>query len=120
VRLPGRNIWIYDNVRKIDLQSGASTADMLFANGYKIYGWDVEWRINSLTGVPVQSLESVYGKMRNFLNYQSSMTPNNVILLMHDDMFQTKKGQQLLAGLIDSLKKENYHFEFMQDYPIKY
>lgn len=120
VRLPGRNIWIYDNVRKIDLQSGASTADMLFANGYKIYGWDVEWRINSLTGVPVQSLESVYGKMRNFLNYQSSMTPNNVILLMHDDMFQTKKGQHLLADLIDSLKKENYNFEFMEDYPIKY
>lgn len=120
VRLPGRNIWIYDDVRKIDLQSGASTADMLYANGYRIYGWDVEWRINSLTGVPVQTLESVFVRMRNFMDNKSSMTPNNVVLLMHDDMFQTKKGQQLLAGLIDSLKKENYKFEFIQDYPIKY
>lgn len=120
IRLPGRNIWIYDEVRKIDLQSGSSTADMLFANGYRIYGWDVEWRINSLTGVPVQALETVYGRMRNFLNNKSSMTPNNVVLLMHDDMFQTKKGQQLLGGLIDSLKKENYQFEFMEDYPIRY
>ena len=120
VRLPGRNIWIYDDVRKIDLQSGSSTADMLFANGYKIYGWDVEWRINSLTGVPVQALETVYGRIRNFMNNKSSMTPNNVVLLMHDDMFQTKKGQYLLAQLIDSLKKENYKFEFIEDYPIKY
>ncbi|MBL1407305.1 polysaccharide deacetylase family protein [Sphingobacterium sp. C459-1T] len=120
VRLPGRNIWIYDDVRKIDLQSGSSTADLLFENGYKVYGWDVEWRINSLTGVPVQALETVFGKMKSFLNYKSSMTPNNVVLLMHDDMFQTKKGQELLGQLIDNLKKENYNFEFMQDYPIKY
>lgn len=120
IRLPGRNIWIYDNVRTIDLNSGSQTADMLFANGFKIYGWDVEWRINSLTGIPIQSLEGTYQKMRNFLNNVSSQTPNNVVLLMHDDMFQTKNGRKLLSNLIDSLKKENYQFEFMQDYPIKY
>lgn len=120
IRLPGRNIWIYDDVRTIDLKSGAQTADLLFANGYKIYGWDVEWRINSLTGVPVQSLEGTFQKMRSFLNNKSSQTPNNVVLLMHDDMFQTKNGRKLLANLIDSLKKEKYHFEFMEDYPIKY
>lgn len=120
VRLPGRNIWIYDDVRKIDLQSGATTADLLFANGYRVYGWDVEWRINSLSGVPVQSLETVHGRIRSFMNNKSSLVPNNVVLLMHDDMFQTKKGQQLLAELIDALKKENYKFEFIEDYPIKY
>ncbi len=120
VRLPGRNIWIYDDVRTIDLNSGAGTADMLFSNGYKIYGWDVEWRINSITGVPVQSLKETYAKMNNFLKNKSSQTPNNVVLLMHDDMFQTKSGRILLSNLIDSLKKENYKFEFMEDYPIKY
>ena len=119
-RLPGRNIWIYDNIRRIDLQNGSKTADSLAQNGYKLFGWDTEWRINSLSGVPVQSLESVHVKMRNYLNNKSSQTPNNVVLLMHDDMFQTKKGRQLLANLIDSLKKENYKFEFMEDYPVKY
>ncbi len=119
-RLPGRNIWIYDDVRVIDLKSGAKTADTLFTNGYKIYGWDVEWRINSVTGVPVQPLVQTVNKMRNFMNNKSSQTPNNVVLLMHDDMFQTKNGRKLLANLIDSLKKENYKFEFMEDYPIKY
>lgn len=119
-RLPGRNIWIYDDVRKIDLQSGSQTADSLFANGYDVYGWDVEWRINSITGVASQSQASVHQKMKSFLNNKSSQTPNNVVLLMHDDMFQTKKGRELLANLIDSLMKENYQFEFMEDYPIRY
>src|SRR5690606_26608386 len=46
VRMPGRNIWLFDNVRRVDLTSGAQTADLLGANGYRIYGWDVEWKIN--------------------------------------------------------------------------
>lgn len=119
-RLPGRNIWIYDDVRVIDLNNGSQTADLLCADGYKIYGWDVEWRINSLTGTPVQSLESTFAKIKSLMNSKHSQTPNNVVLLMHDDMFQTKKGRQLLAELIDLLKNENYQFEFMEDYPVKY
>ncbi|WP_229707459.1 polysaccharide deacetylase family protein [Sphingobacterium alkalisoli] len=120
IRLPGRNIWIYDDVRKIDLQSGSSTADLLYTNGYKIYGWDVEWRIHGLTGKPIQSVGEVYHRIRNFMNNKSALTPNNVVLLMHDDMFQNKKGQALLTALIDSLKQEDYQFEFMEDYPRRY
>lgn len=120
VRLPGRNIWIYDDVRKIDLKNGSSTADLLHKNGYTIYGWDVEWRLNSITGTPIQSQESTLSHIRNYMNNKSSMVPNNVVFLMHDDMFQTQKGQQELSSLIDALKKDGYQFEFMQDYPIKY
>lgn len=120
VRLPGRNIWIYDDIRKIDLNSGSQTADLLFENGFKLYGWDVEWRINSIAGTPVQSIESVLYKIRSFFKNKNSQTPNNVVFLMHDDMFQTKNGRVLLANLIDTLRKENYQFEFMEDYPIKY
>ncbi|MGB3065226.1 polysaccharide deacetylase family protein [Sphingobacterium thalpophilum] len=120
VRLPGRNIWMYDDVRKIDLKNGASTADILHKNGYSIYGWDVEWRLNSVTGSPTQSQEVTVNEIRHFMNNKSSMVPNNVVFLMHDDMFQTKKGQQQLSSLIDILKSEGYQFEFMQDYPIKY
>lgn len=121
VRLPGRNIWIYDQVRRIDLNSGAATADKLFENGYKIFGWDVEWKINGPTGKPTQSVNEIYTRLRNYMNNKSSMEPNNVVLLMHDDMFQTAQGQLLLSGLIDSIQKNtNYSFEFMRDYPFKY
>lgn len=120
-RLPGRNIWIYDDVRRIDLKSGASTADILYTNGYKIYGWDVEWRIHGTSGNPVQSVNEIYTRIRNYMNNKSSMEPNNVVLLMHDDMFQKKKGQQLLSSLIDTIQTTtDYKFEFIRDYPFRY
>ena len=119
-RLPGRNIWIYDQERKIDIVNAAKTADLLFADGYKVFGWDVEWRINSPTGTAKEPLSTVYGRIVNFMNNKSSREPNNVVFLMHDDMFQTKKGEKLLIDLVDSLISKGYQFEFMEDYPIKY
>lgn len=121
VRMPGRNIWIYNDMRRIDLQSGASTADLLFGDGYKIFGWDVEWKIHGLTGKPIQTVDEIYTRLRNYMNNKSSMEPNNVVLLMHDDMFQSKYGQELLSHLIDTLKQNtDFSFEFMSNYPHRY
>ena len=121
VRLPGRNIWIYDDVRRIDLQSGASTADMLADNGYKAFGWDIEWKINGATGKPVESLQQLYHKIQHFMDNKTSMEPNNVVLLMHDEMFRTTKGQELLSRLIDTIQTStDYRPEFMTDYPFRY
>lgn len=119
-RLPGRNIWIYDQERKIDIANAAPTADLLFGDGYKIFGWDVEWRLNSQTGTATEPLETVYQRIVNFMNNKSSKEPNNVVFLMHDDMFQTRQGKKLLADLIDKLIAKGYKFEFMEDYPVKY
>lgn len=119
-RLPGRNIWIYEDQRRIDIAKAEATADLLYKDGYKVFGWDVEWRLTSQTGNPVVPLENVYNRIVNFMNNKSSQEPNNVVFLMHDDMFQTKKGQKLLSDLIDSLQRKNYKFEFMENYPIKY
>jgi len=121
VRMPGRNIWLFDNVRRVDLTSGAQTADLLGANGYRIYGWDVEWKINGLSGKPVQTVPQIYTRIKTMLGNKSTLKPNNIVLLMHDDMFQSKPGQNLLSGLIDSLKQhKDYKFEFIGNYPIKY
>ncbi len=121
VRLPGRNIWLFDDVRRVDLSSGSHAADLLGVNGYRIYGWDVEWKINGLTGNPVQTVNEVYQRIQNMLSNKSTLKANNVVLLMHDDMFQNRKGQALLSGLIDSLKQhKDYKFEFISKYPIKY
>ena len=55
------------------------------------------------------------------LGNKSTLKPNNIVLLMHDDMFQNKKGQQLLSNLIDSLKQhKDYKFEFITNYPVKH
>lgn len=121
VRMPGRNIWMFDDVRRIDLTSGTQAADLLAVNGFRIYGWDVEWRINGMTGEPVQTVEEIYTRINNRLGNKSTLKPNNLVLLMHDDMFQHKKGQEQLSTLIDLLKKhDDYKFEFIADYPIRY
>ncbi|GAA4138037.1 hypothetical protein GCM10022216_14810 [Sphingobacterium kyonggiense] len=121
IRMPGRNIWLFDGTRRIDLSSGSQTADLLGVHGYKIYGWDVEWKINGLSGNPVQSVNEIYTRIKNMLGNKSTLKPNNVVLLMHDDMFQNKKGQALLSSLIDSLKQhKDYKFDFMSQYPVKY
>src|SRR5690606_25300561 len=88
-RLPGRNIWLFDEVRRVDLASGTQAADLLAVNGFRIYGWDVEWRINGLTGEPVQTVDEVYTRINNRLGNKSTLIPNNLVLLMHDDMFQS-------------------------------
>ena len=119
-RLPGRNIWMYDKERKIDIPNATPTADSLFKDGYKIFGWDVEWRLNSTTGVPAVPMEVIYNRLVNYMNNKSSMEPNNVVFLMHDDMFQTKAGQKLLSDLLDKLIAKGYNFEFMADYPKRY
>lgn len=118
VRLPGRNIWYVGERKRVDLKSGASTAELLHQNGYKIMGWDCEWKINGVTGKPDLSVNQLYTQMKNLLRKGTSYTKNNVVLLTHDNMYQTKKGQKLLSNLIDSLKQHpNYRFEFMRNYP---
>lgn len=120
-RLPGRNIWLTDEIQRFDGQNGRSTAEILYEKGYKIYGWDIEWKMNGAMAAPDESASLTYKRIKSYLNNNYTLFPNNVVLLMHDDMFQTKKGQQLLGNLIDSLKRhEDYHFELMADYPKKY
>ncbi|AIM36651.1 hypothetical protein KO02_07970 [Sphingobacterium sp. ML3W] len=118
VRLPGRNIWYFADRKRIDMESGSSTADMLYQNGYRTMGWDCEWKKGKPSGIPKESVSFMYRQINNRLRNGTSFSKNNVVLLMHDDMFQTRKGQQMLSDLIDSLKSHpNYEFAHMRDYP---
>lgn len=120
-RLPGRNIWMFDDVKRLDGRNGGSTAEMLHDDGFKVFGWDVEWRLNGKTGESQQTVSQTYRDIKNFLDKNISLYPNNVVLLMHDDMFQLPIGQKQLGALIDSLQRHpDYNFEFMTDYPKKY
>ncbi len=120
-RLPGRNIWRFDGLKRSDSGNGATTAEMLYNSGYKVFGWDVEWRIDVNTGKSAQSVSDTYRTIRRFLDKNYTLLPNNVVVLMHDDMFNHPKSRTQLRALIDSLKQHpEYHFEFMSAYPKKY
>lgn len=120
VRLPGRNMWRIGNRKKDDEVSGSIAADLLAKNGYKVYGWDLEWRHDSKTGKPIQSVNEMVKEIEEKLNNNSSFTPGHVVLLIHDEMFQKKWEESELKQLIDSLRMHNnYVFEHMRFYPDK-
>jgi len=118
VRLPGRNMWRIDGNKKDDVESGSKTADRLQQLGYKVVGWDLEWEHNAIAGTPVQSVDEMYNEICRRAEDSETFTANNVVLLLHDEMFQKKWEESELKQLIDKLRKnKNFEFEQMRFYP---
>jgi peptidoglycan/xylan/chitin deacetylase (PgdA/CDA1 family) len=119
VRLPGRNMWRLGGRKKDDLKSGSSAADLLAQNGFKVFGWDIEWQHHK-DGSPVQSVERMEQDIINLLNNGNTFTRGHIVILLHDEMFQKKWEESELKQLIDRLRKhENYVFEHLRLYPEK-
>ncbi len=120
VRLPGRNMWRIGGRKKDDEVSGSISADLLAANGYKIYGWDMEWQHHAADGTPVQTVEEMAREIEDRLENAKSFTRDNIVLLIHDEMFQKKWEESELKQLIDKLRlHDNYVFEHIRFYPDK-
>lgn len=115
-RLPGRNIW-HLGEKKRYLPSGSTSADLLSANGYRVYGWDIEWQYDPCNYKPKQSVEQLIKQIERIHYHSQSFTPNHVVLLMHDQMFGVRNGGNDLEQLINGLKELGYIFEYLTNYP---
>lgn len=118
VRLPGRNIWRLGGRSKNDISNGIQTADQLVALGYKVVGWDVEWQHHSADGAPVQTVNEMYTAVQKLCSSGKTFTKNNVVILIHDEMFQKSWEESELKELIDLLRANpDFSFEQMRFYP---
>jgi peptidoglycan/xylan/chitin deacetylase (PgdA/CDA1 family) len=118
VRLPGRNMWRLNGKSKNDVSNGIQTADELAKLGYKVMGWDEEWQHRDSDGTPIQTVDQIYQSVENLCNSGNTFTKNNVVMLIHDEMFQKSWEESELKALIDKIKsKPNYVFEQMRFYP---
>ncbi|BAV04965.1 hypothetical protein FLA_0970 [Filimonas lacunae] len=118
VRMPGRNMWRVNGRKRDDGVSGKSAADLLAANGYKLYGWDLEWQHHASNGTPVESVDAIEKSLVTMLESGKTFTPGHIVLLIHDEMFQKKWEESELKQLIDRLKQHNnYVFEHIRFYP---
>ncbi|MCJ7935205.1 MAG: polysaccharide deacetylase family protein [Chryseobacterium sp.] len=118
VRLPGRNIWRLGDRSKNDVANGIQTADQLAALGYKIVGWDIEWQHRPADGTPIQTVSEMYASVQKLCTSDKTFTKNNVVMLIHDEMFQKSWEESELKQLIDLLRANpNYIFEQMRFYP---
>ena len=120
IRLPGRNMWRIGGRKKDDGISGASSANLLSQNGYKVYGWDIEWKHNTATGGPIQTVDEMLKEIGNRLETGNTFTKDHIVVLIHDEMFQKKWEESELKQLIDKLRQHsNYVFEHIRFYPDK-
>lgn len=120
LRLPGRNMWRIGGRIKDDGVSGSAAADLCKKNGYKLYGWDIEWQHHAKDGTPVQPVDEMTREIETRLENGNTFTTNHIVILIHDEMFQKKWEESELKQLIDKLRThENYIFEHMRFYPDK-
>jgi peptidoglycan-N-acetylglucosamine deacetylase len=115
VRMPGRDIWATPNIKRGWHQSGAKTASILLENGFKIYGWDMEWEHRHT--IPRVSPQTFVAQIDTLFARGRMETPNHLIILAHDEMLAKERGRDDLRQIIDMLKERNYIFEFMSYYP---
>ena len=116
VRMPGRDIWATDSVKRGWSQTGGKTASILLGKGFKIYGWDMEWEHYGNT-LPKLSPEQLVALIDSMFKRKATFTPNHLVFLGHDEMLAKEKGRKDLRQIIDMLKERGYIFEFISNYP---
>ena len=117
VRMPGRDIWATDSIKRGWSQSGGKTAEILLKEGFKIYGWDMEWQHYANT-LPTQSPAQVVALIDGMFARNQTLVKNHLVFLGHDEMLAKEKGRQDLRQIIDMLKERGYIFEFISNYPL--
>ena len=117
-RLPGRNLWLLGDRKKNDKQSGFVAAELLSEKGYKIFGWDVEWKYDPKNHyTPQQTIEELVAEIERSDSTSNTFTPNHIVLLMHDQMFAKITEKNDLSKLIKKLQEHDYSFEYLSNYP---
>lgn len=118
VRLPGRNIWATPNIKRGwgDKGGGGSTAKILLENGFKVYGWDMEW--DRRGSDPVQNPQLFVSQVESLINRKATAVKNHIVILAHDDMLGNTNGRTWLREIIDLLRQKGYVFEHMSNYPL--
>lgn len=115
-RLPGNSAWNTLNLKKAS-NLVKPLVLKLDSVGYNIIGWDTEWSFNK-HGKPSFSAESMVNLVDSTLTENHTMTPNHVVILMHDHMFRTPADSIKLTNMIRLLKEHpNYEFRKISQYP---
>lgn len=117
-RLPGRNVWRLHGYSKDDLPDSKAAADSLAANGYKLFGWDIEWYYTG-NGILAESGDDFLFRIELLIKYNHTHIPGNVIILCHDPLLDNDFNiSQLKLFIKKTRKKRNYRFRFLSEYPL--
>jgi peptidoglycan/xylan/chitin deacetylase (PgdA/CDA1 family) len=117
IRTPGRNIWRTATVTSTDIKSSKAAADSLYNNGFTAIGWDLEWHYDDTLKLKNTSDEMLL-QVDSMFVHNKTKTPNHLVLLAHDQVYEDAADSGQLHQFIIKLKeKEEYNFETVSKYP---
>lgn len=116
-RTPGRNIWRLNNITATDIKSSTLAANSLKKAGYKVIGWDLEWKPTNkmaLKGNHQLMLKKVDSIFYNDLE----KTSRHLVFLTHDQYLTDSDSLDELDLFIEKLQKTNrFVFRKISAYP---
>lgn len=113
-RLPGRNTWRTSGVNRTDGDS-ATAANLLSANGYSLFGWDLEYsKVAHSESARSQLIAAIASRASG---KASPRTPGKIVLLFHDQNHRhSQGGREPLRLFLQSLKDADYKFSTLSGY----
>jgi len=100
-RLPGRNVFVIGDAIKGDDPHATEAAKLVAKNdNYKFFGWDYELHHYRSGLINQTDAQIHYKKIKELLKNGETFRKNQIIVLMHDQMFTSKVSQETLGELI--------------------
>jgi len=118
VRMPGRNAWRIDSVRHTDIKESSAAIDSVHHAGFAVMGWDVEWMFDHSSLALTSDADLLLRQIENMLEARKTKTDGHLVLLAHDQAFQTMESIEKLHYLIRQLKNNpDYELVLAANYP---
>lgn len=116
-RTPGRNIWRLNNISVTDLKSSTEAANSLKKAGYKVIGWDLEWKPTNKMALKGDH-EAMLKKVDSIFFNDLEKTSRHLVFLTHDQYLTDADSVNELDFFIEKLQKSNrFVFRKISEYP---
>ncbi|SMP09117.1 polysaccharide deacetylase family protein [Chryseobacterium profundimaris] len=116
-RTPGRNIWRLNNITVTDLKSSSEAANSLKKAGYKVIGWDLEWKPTNKMALK-ENHEAMLKKVDSIFFNDLEKTSRHLVFLTHDQYLTDADSINELDLFIEKLQKSNrFVFRKISEYP---
>lgn len=116
-RTPGRNIWRLNNITNTDIKSSSAAADELKKAGYKVIGWDLEWKPTSKMALKGNH-EMMLKRIDSIFFNDLEKTSRHLVFLTHDQYLTDDDSINELDLFIEKLQKSNrFVFRKISEYP---
>ena len=110
-RLPGRNFFRLGSFSRDDRNNGKESADALAANGYRVFGWDLEWRRKAGHGIATHTGEGMLQIVTEMLERKRTFAPGCLVLLLHDQDCRDERFRDEVEAFI-RLAREDGRYRF--------